>query len=103
VGGDALATLKALFAAAHELIYSFNHHLATRFGTAFQLAVDWVLLGLALVVTLRLFRFLFDVLRFVLLPSVLVSGLVAAVSPLTFMYVMPLAMGVGTLVLLFKS
>lgn len=100
---DWLSKLKTLFWAGHELVTLLNAYLASRFGTAFQVAVDWVLLGLALVVMLRLFKLSFDVLRYVLVPSVVISGLVSACSPLSFLYVMPLAMGAGTLFLIFKS
>ena len=61
------------------------------------------LLGLLLIAMLRLFKFSFDVLRYVLLPSVVISGLLAASTPLSFLYVMPLVMGVGTVFMLFKS
>lgn len=100
---DWLSRLKTLFWAGNDIVTALNHYLASRFGTAFQVAVDWVLLGLALVVLLRLFKFSFDVLRYVLVPSVIISGLVSACSPLSFLYVMPLAMGAGTLFLLFKT
>ena len=102
-GHDALSKCKALFWAGHDLLFAFNEFLAARFGTATALAADWVLLGLALVVLLRLFKFTYDVLRYVLIPSVIIAGLVAAVSPISFMYVMQLAMGAGTLFLLFKG
>ena len=100
---DWFTKLRTLFWTGNELVTALNHYLAGRFGTAFQLAVDWVLLGLSLVVLLRLFKFSFDVLRYVLVPSVVISGIISALSPLSFLYVMPLAMGAGTVFLLFKS
>lgn len=100
---DLLTRLKSLFWAGNDLVLLLNGVLAARFGTAFQVAVDWVLLGLFLVALLRLFKFSFDVLRYVLVPSVVISGLVSACSPLSFLYVMPLAMGAGTLFMLFKN
>jgi hypothetical protein len=100
---DVLSQGKALFWAGQELVVAFNQYLATRFGTTFQMAVDWVLLGLAFVVLIRLVRFSFDVLRYVLVPSIVISGIVSVMSPISFLYVMPLAMGAGTLFLLFKN
>ncbi len=100
---DVLSKGKALFLAGYELVLSFNQILASRFGTPFQWAVDWVLIGLVFVLFLRIARFSFDVLRYVLVPSLVVSGVVSAVSPVSFMYVMPLAMGAGTLFLLFRN
>ena len=92
-----------LFWAGNDLVVTFNEYLASQFGKAFQIAVDWVILGLLLVLMLRLFKFSFDVLRYVLIPSVVISGLVAVFSSLSFLYVMPLAMGAGTIFMLFKS
>ena len=100
---DWITKTKALYGSGHELIVTFNSYLAAKFGTSFQLAADWVLVGLALVVLVRLLQLSLDVLRYVLVPSVVISGLVAVCSPISFMYVMPLAMGAGTLFLLFKS
>ena len=98
-----LAKIERFIWAGNDLIVSFNHYLAAQFGRTFQLAVDWVLLGLLLILALRIFKFSFDVLRFVLVPSVVVSGLVAVTTSLPFLYVMPLVMGAGTVFMLFKS
>lgn len=103
MGHDWITKLKAFYGSGHELLATFNTYLAAKFGTTFQIAADWVLLGLALLVFIRLLQLSLDVLRYVLVPSVLISGLVAVFSPISFMYVMPLAMGAGTLFLLFKS
>ena len=100
---DLLEKGKALFWTVYDLVLVLNQYLSTRFGTPIQWAVDWVLIGLAFVLFVRLARFSFDVLRYVLVPSVVISGIVSAVSPLSFLYVMPLAMGAGTLFLLFRS
>jgi hypothetical protein len=98
-----LDKLERLFWAGNDLIITFNQFLAAQFGRTFQLAVDWVLLGLLLILALRLFKFSFDVLRYVLVPSVVVSGLLAVTTSASFLYVMPLAMGAGTVFMLFKS
>lgn len=100
---DVLTRLKALYATCHELVVMANQYLATRFGTPFQAAIDWVVLGLLFVLVWRLVRFSFDVLRYVVVPSLLVSGVVSALSPLSFLYVMPFALGAGTVFLLFKN
>jgi hypothetical protein len=98
-----LDKVKEFFLAGNELVVAFNEYLASHFGTAFQVGVDWVLLGLLLVLVLRLFKFSFDVLRYVVVPSLVISGLVAAFTSLSFLYVMPMAMGAGTVLMLFKS
>jgi hypothetical protein len=95
--------VKSLWVTAGELVAAFNRALAEHFGRSIQVTIDWVLIGLLGVLALRLVRFTFDVLRFVVLPSVVVSGLVSAVTTLSFVTVMPLAMGVGTVFLLIKS
>jgi len=100
---ELLALIKSFLGAGNDLIVAFNRTMAEHFGRTIQVAVDWVLVGLFGVLALRLVRFSFDVLRFVVLPSVVVSGLVSAVTTMSFVSVMPLALGVGTLVLLFKS
>lgn len=100
---DVLSKLKALGSAGYELVQLVNQYVASRFGMPFQWAMDFVLMGLAFVLFLRIARFSFDVLRFVLVPSLVISGVVSAVSPLSFLYVMPLAMGAGTLFLLFRN
>jgi len=98
-----LDKIERFFWAGNDLIVTFNDFLATQFGRTFQLAVDWVLLGLLLILLLRVFKFSFDVLRYVLVPSVIVSGLLAVTTSLPFLHVMPLAMGAGTVFMLFKS
>ena len=100
---DLIVKLREIFFAGNGQFVALNDYLASHFGRAFQVGVDWVLLGLALVFLLRLFKFSFDVLRYVLVPSLLVSGLLATYSSLSFSYVMPFAMGVGTVFMLFKS
>lgn len=100
---ELLAVIKAFLVAGNDMVVAFNRAVADHFGRTIQVAIDWVLLGLLLVLALRLVRFTFDVLRYVVLPSVVVSGLVAAVTTISFASVMPLAMGVGTVFLLFKS
>ena len=44
-----------------------------------------------------------DILRYVLLPSILIAALVSAFTNFTFFYVLPFPMGVGTIALLYKS
>ena len=100
---DVLTKIKSLFFAGNDLVVAFNDYLATEFGRTFQVAVDWVLLGLQLVLVLRLFKFSFDVLRYVLVPAVIIAGLATLVTSLSFLYVMPLAMGAGTVFMVFKS
>jgi len=95
--------VKSLGVTAGELVAAFNRALAEHFGRSIQVTIDWVLIGLLGVLALRLVRFAFDVLRFVVLPSVVISGLVSAVTTLSFVTVMPLAMGLGTIFLLIKS
>lgn len=98
-----LSSGKALFTSVYDFVLLANEYLATRFGTPIQLAVDWIVLGLLLLLVIRLVRFSFDVLRYVVVPSLVISGLVSALSPLSFLYVMPWALGAGTLFLFFKN
>ncbi len=95
--------LRDLFYAGNDLVLMLNEYLAAQFGKPFQVAVDWVLLGLVLALFLRVFKFSFDVMRYVLVPSLVVSGLLAVFTSLSFLYVMPLAMGAGTVFMLFKT
>jgi hypothetical protein len=97
------ALAKQFFIAGLDTVAGFNRYLAGHFGRAVQLATDWMLLGLLLALAMRLFHLSFDVLRYVLLPSLVVSGLVAAFTSFSFGYVLPFAMGIGTIVLLYKS
>ena len=100
---NVLAKIESFFFAGNDLVVAFNDYLAMEFGRTFQVAVDWVLIGLLLVLLLRMFKFSFDVLRYVLVPSVIIAGLATLVSTLSFLYVMPLVMGVGAVFMLFKS
>ena len=98
-----ISKLKSLFYAGNDLVLAFNDYLAMEFGRTFQVAVGWVLIGLLLVLVLRMFKFSFDVLRYVLVPSVIIAGIAAMVSTLSFLYIMPLVMGAGAAIMLFKS
>jgi len=100
---DILAKIKSLFYAGNDLVIAFNDYLAMEFGRTFQVAVGWVLIGLLLVLVLRMFKFSFDVLRYVLVPAVIIAGIAAMVSTLSFLYIMPLVMGAGAAIMLFKS
>ena len=98
-----LTKIKGLFFAGNDLVIAFNDYLAMEFGRTFQVAVDWVVIGLLLVLVMRMFKFSFDVLRYVLVPSVIIAGMATLVSTLSFLYVMPLVMGAGAVFMLFKS
>jgi hypothetical protein len=100
---EILALAQSLLATGTDLVAAFNRALAGHFGRTIQVTIDWVLIGLLGVLALRLVRFAFDVLRFVVVPSVVISGLVSAVTTMSFVSVMPLALGAGTVFLLFKS
>ena len=100
---DFLALLKQALLAISDLIANWNRYLTVHFGRPVQLAVDWVLLGLLIVMALRLLRMTTDILRYVLLPSILIAALVSAFTNFTFFYVLPFPMGVGTIALLYKS
>ena len=98
-----LDKLLELFYVGNDLVLALNEYLEAQFGKPFQVAADWVLLGLVAALFLRLFKFSFDVMRYVLVPSLVVSGLLAAFTSLSFLYVMPMAMGAGTVLMLFKT
>lgn len=98
-----LAKIQQAFLAGNDMVVEFNEYLASHFGKPVQLAVDWVLVGLALVLVMRLFKFSFDTLRYVVVPAVLVCGGLSLVTDFSFLYLLPFAMGIGTILMLFKT
>ena len=44
-----IGKIQQFFLAGNDLVVAFNEYLATHFGKTFQVAIDWVIIGLLLV------------------------------------------------------
>lgn len=82
---------------------AFQKYAFTQFGTAGGTALTALLVVLALAAAVRILRFLFDLFRYVLLPSAAVSGLLVLVTPLSFLFVFPVSAAIFSVLLLIKS
>lgn len=98
-----LPLLKQTLFGLGDLVAGWHRFLSGHVERPAQLAVDCVLVGLLVVVAVRLARLTFDILRFVLIPSIIIAALVASISNFSFLFVLPFPMGIGTIVLLYKS
>lgn len=58
---------------------------------------------IALAIVIRVLRFLFDLFRYVLLPSATISGLLALITPLSFLLVFPISAALFGVLFLIKS
>ena len=85
---------------AASVLYSYAFEkLGPTGGTA--LTIFLALASLAVVI--RILRFVFDLVRYVLLPSAAVSVLLVLVTPLSFLFVFPISTAIFGLLLLIKS
>lgn len=98
-----LRVLPPIFISIWNALAAFHKYAFAKLGNVGGLAltVFWVILTLTVVV--RVLRFLFDLLRYVLLPSAAVSGLLVLVTPLSFLFVFPVSAAIFGVLLLIKS
>ena len=98
-----LKTLSPIFISSWHALATFQKYLFAKLGNVGGIALTALLIIVALAATIRILRFLFDLLRYVLLPSAAVSGLLALVTPLSFLLVFPISAALFGILLLIKS
>jgi hypothetical protein len=98
------AILKSsIFSSIGQTLAVFQKYAFAQFGTTGGTALTALLMVLALAAAVRILRFLFDLFRYVLLPSAAVSGLLVLVTPLSFLFVFPISAAIFSVLLLLKS
>lgn len=100
---EALKAISPIFSSVREAVSAFNSYAFEKLGPTGGTALT-VFLALAfLAVVIRILRFVFDLFRYVLLPSAAVSGLLVLVTPLSFLFVFPISTAIFGVLLLIKS
>ena len=99
-------TVKAIFPifnSIQEAVSAFRSYAFDKLGTTGGSALIVFLALASLAIIIRILRFVFDLFRYVLLPSAAVSGLLVLVTPLSFLFVFPISTAIFGVLLLLKS
>ncbi len=100
---EILRVLSPILQSTYHAAAAFRDYAFQKFGQAGGLALTALLIITGLAVVIRILRFLFDLLRYVLLPSAAVSGLLVLVTPMSFLFVFPISAAIFGVLLLVKS
>lgn len=100
---EILKVLSPIFQSTYQAAAAFRDYAFQKFGQAGGLALTALLIITALAVVVRILRLLFDLFRYVVLPSAAVSGLLALVTPMSFLFVFPISAAIFGVLLLIKS
>ncbi|HLG93281.1 MAG TPA: hypothetical protein VI546_00425 [candidate division Zixibacteria bacterium] len=100
---ETVKVISPIFNSIYQFVSTFHSYAFEKLGPTggTALMVFWALASLAVVI--RILRFVFDLLRYVLLPSAAVSGLLVLVTPLSFLFVFPISTAIFGVLLLIKS
>ncbi|MCI0406917.1 MAG: hypothetical protein L0Z48_09010 [candidate division Zixibacteria bacterium] len=99
-------TVKAIFPiynSVYQAVSAFHSYAFEKLGPTGGTALMVFLALASLAIVIRILRFVFDLLRYVLLPSAAVSGLLVLVTPLSFLFVFPISTAIFGVLLLIKS
>lgn len=100
---ETVKALSPIFSSVYQAAAAFHNYAFQKLGQAGGIALTVFLVLTALAIVVRVVRFLFDLLRYVLLPSAAVSGLLVLVTPLSFLFVFPVSAALFGILLLIKS
>ncbi len=98
-----LKTLSPIFVSIWYALTTFYKYAFPKLGSVGGIALTALSVLLAVAIVIRILRFLFDLFRYVLLPSAAISGLLALVTPLSFLLVFPISAALFGVLLLIKS
>jgi len=100
---ETVKNLSPVFSSAYQAISAFHSYAFEKLGPTGGTALMVFLALASLAIVIRILRFVFDLLRYVLLPSAAVSGLLVLVTPLSFLFVFPISTAIFGVLLLIKS
>lgn len=100
---ETLKSLYPTFGSLYQSVSDFYSYAHEKLGPAGALALSVFLALASLAIVIRILRFVFDLFRYVLVPSAAVSGLLVLVTPLSFLFVFPISTAVFGVLLLIKS
>lgn len=100
---ETLKAISPIFSSVYQAVSAFHSYIFEKFGPTGGTALTVFLALAALAVVIRILRFVFDLFRYVLLPSAAVSGLLVLVTPLSFLFVFPISTALFGILLLIKS
>jgi len=100
---ETLKVISPIFNSTWNAVTAFHKFAFQEFGPAGGTALTVFLTLAFLAVVIRILRFVFDLFRYVLLPSAAVSGLLVLVTPLSFLFVFPISTALFGVLLLIKS
>jgi hypothetical protein len=79
------------------------HYIQSHFGTPGLIAAAVLSISIGALVVLKLLKIAFDVLRFVVIPSVVVTFIATYFLPYSFVYILPVSVALFSVVLIIKS
>ncbi len=95
--------ISPIFSSVYQAVSGFHSYAFEKLGATGGTALTVFLVLASLAIVVRILRFVFDLFRFVLLPSAAVSGLLVLVTPLSFLLIFPISTAVFGVLLLIKS
>jgi len=95
--------ISPIFNSIYQAVSAFHSYAFEKLGPTGGTALTAFLVLASLAIVIRILRFVFDLFRYVLLPSAAVSGLLVLVTPLSFLFVFPISTALFGMLLLIKS
>jgi len=100
---ETVKVISPIFSSVYQAVSAFHSYAFEKLGPTSGAALTVFLALASLAVVFRILRFVFDLFRYVLLPSAAVSGLLVLVTPLSFLFVFPISTAIFGVLLLIKS
>lgn len=100
---ETVKVISPILSSVYQAVSAFHSYAFEKLGPTGGTALTVFLVLASLAVVIRILRFLFDLFRYVLLPSAAVSGLLILVTPLSFLFVFPISTAIFGILLLIKS
>lgn len=86
-----------------SLIFAGKQFIMDRFGSPGLIAAAILLLAITILLLAKIVHITFDVVRYVVIPSVAVTFIATYFLPYSFTYILPVTVALFSVVLIFKS
>ena len=100
---ETVKVISPILSSVYQAVSAFHSYAFEKLGPTGGTALSVFLAFVSLAIVIRILRFVFDLFRYVLLPSAAVSGLLVLVTPLSFLFVFPISTAIFGVMLLIKS
>lgn len=91
------------FKTGFEWFVQLNHYVKGNFGFFAQVALDLAILYFLFLLLSKMVKVAFDMLKFVVLPSLLLTGIISFFLPYTFLNLLPFCTGTMIIINLLRT